>query len=317
MTSTSEQSVKTSPIIFPNKRHLFITFFNFIFNRQFVFAFLGWLNHRWHFLSTVFVMYPATEEYANAYVSANKRYLMQWSPWFVGFYIQNHKVGLTFVISSTEADFKDKDNLQNLRNMVEEARSIQSIVGADQISFSGILPGILNKYRIIRGSVEAKVTVEAIVKSETILRKNLNIADDIPVVILGGAGFIGRRVSRRMSQRNLYIVDLAIKSANTKDKKWHELLRGKPIILINIATSYALKSYAHLLWSEVTVLNEVYPQPNLDTINALTTKKCSVYHIVGLRAASIPPFPKAYRGGIPCCAGRNVEILQPLLTKLN
>jgi len=130
---------------------------------------IGRLNRRYSFLSTLFVMYPATEEYAKAYVPSNKRHIMRWSPWLVGVYRQNGKFGLSAVISSSEIDFRDENNIHHLRDMVNEAREICDLVGATQLSFAGILPGVLNTHRIIKGSVEARVTVEAIVKAEEVL----------------------------------------------------------------------------------------------------------------------------------------------------
>src|SRR6056297_2204357 len=75
---------------------------------------IGELNRRYNFLETVFVAYPANEEYANAYVDKKHRHLMRWSPWPVSPFRQNGKWGITFVISATEDDFKDPHNYDNL-----------------------------------------------------------------------------------------------------------------------------------------------------------------------------------------------------------
>lgn len=296
-------------------RHAAVQIIYYLFHRRGVFEFIGRLNRRWNFLSTIFVMYPATDEYANAYVPLDALPIMKWTPYLVGFFVQNGKVGLKFVISSTEADFRNRDNIKKLEHMVKYAQAIQMLVGAKQISYSGILPGILNEYRLIRRSIEAKVTVEAVIRAEKLLRERTKLSDDTPVVLLGGAGFIGRRVARGMSGKRVHIAD-PILAANTDRCGWVEMFKGRSTIILNIANKEALANCVELLWPEAIVLNEVYPEPNKKTISSIKLKGCPLYHIVGLKAFSFPSFPKAYKGGIPCCAGRIARTLNPILTKL-
>jgi len=297
-------------------RTTFARLLNLLLHNRPAFRLLGRMNRRWGFLSTVFVMYPATEEYAKAYVPLSKREIMRWSPWLVGFYRQGGKVGLAFVISSTEEQFRDAGNIAKLQKMVDQARQVCDLVGASQLSFAGILPGVLNTHRIVKGSVEAQVTVEAIVRAEEALRACLSLGDDTPVLLLGANGFIGRRVARKMVHRKLYPVDPTLQTLHN-DGQWRSDLNRRSAIVLNLATPEALRMVAMDLWPEAVVLNEVYPEPDETTRSALRAAGCSVYHITGLRALSIPPFPKVYRGGIPCCAGRMSASMQPLITKLN
>ena len=197
---------------------------------------------------------------------------------------------------------------------MEYAKSVQRLVRASQISFSGILPGVLNTYRLVRGSIEARVTVESIVKAEEVLRKIESIEEDAPVVLLGGGGFIGRRVLRRLNNRTVYAIDPALNISDGTE--WCKMLHGQPIILLNIASKDSLSEYIKTLWPEVRILNEVYPEPDQSTLQALSNIGCSLYHITGLRALSFPPFPLAYRGGIPCCAGRLSGDMNPVINKL-
>ncbi len=168
----------------------------------------------------------------------------------------------------------------------------------------------------MKGSVEARVTVETIVRAEEALRASVGMNKDTPLVLLGANGFIGRRASRRLDHRTIYSADPTLQPIET-DKQWRRDLQGLPVIVLNLATPDALRKIVTDLWREAVVLNEVYPEPNATTCAALRAAGCAVYHITGLRALAIPPFPNVYRNGILCCAGRMCESMEPIITKLN
>ena len=48
----------------------------------------------------------------------------------------------------------------------------------------------------------------------------------------------------------------------------------------------------------------------------LATDEYSREYVVGMKARAWPAFPRAYRGGIPCCAGRLEAISEPLIARL-
>jgi hypothetical protein len=50
------------------------------------------------------------------------------------------------------------------------------------------------------------------------------------------------------------------------------------------------------------VLNEVYPEPGRDELKIIAEQGAKCWHIVGAKGQAWPPFPSAYRNGIPCCA---------------
>lgn len=52
----------------------------------------------------------------------------------------------------------------------------------------------------------------------------------------------------------------------------------------------------------MTVLNDVYPEPDRQTLATLTARGIPGHHVVGVRGSAYPPFPAAYAGGVPCCA---------------
>lgn len=296
-------------------RHSVVTLINLICGNQKFLYLLGKLNERTNFLSTVFVMYPATPEYADAYIPKNKLHIMRWKPYIVGFFIQNGRLGLKCVISSEERDFRDTSNLENLRSLVDTTNSLKDILYASQTSFSGVLPGILNEHRIIKGSPEAKVTVATVVKSEETLRNKLNISEQIPTVVLGGAGFIGRRVVRELKKRDRVTLVIDPKVTN-EEKNWQEVLKNQDSIILNLAPTETLKSYLDHITTDSILLNESYPEPCNQTQKTLKDLGIAAYHISGVKARSFPTFPMAYKGGIPCCAARLTEGIKPLIKQL-
>lgn len=290
-----------------------ILILNFVFNRNLIFKIIGGVNRRYNFLSSIFVAYPASEEYALAYVYASHRHLMRWSPWPVGIYRQDGKWGLMFVISSTERDFYPSENAQHLRHLVERTEHIRQLTGAMQKTFAGVLPGVLFAKRIIREAVEADVTVEAVVRAEQLARETVGYDEDSPVILLGGKGFIGRRLQARLKNRASYCVD----TADEDGGEWPSDLKGEKAIVINISRKGSLMEYLEDWWPELVLLNEVYPEPSSAVVSRLTEIGSRAYHVVGVRALSIPPFPKAYAGGIPCCAARMSDEMRVIIKPMN
>ena len=98
------------------------------------------------------------------------------------------------------------------------------------------------------------------------------------------------------------------------------MLWGRPTILLNVSRKGALARYIPHLWPEAVVLNEVYPEPDRSEVAAIQEKGARCYHISGVEARAWPPFPRAYQGGIPCCAsflpGEGEGEYRVLVTKL-
>jgi hypothetical protein len=294
-----------------HKRPVMLLIANFFFNHDWVFKAIGWLNRRHNFIFGVFVAYPATEAYARAYVYQRHRHIMRWLPWPSGFFRENGKWGLMMVISALEKDFYDSANEENLRILVERTEKIREMLGASQKTFAGILPGVLYAKGIIADAFEADVTVEAIQRAEAELRKAENYPDNTPLIILGGQGFIGSRMIKRLQSlgREVYSVEGL--------KEWPEQLNGKKAILINLTKKRAISKYIGLFWPELILLNEVYPEPSDKEVKALGEIGSPAYHVVGVVADSYPSFPKAYYGGIPCCAAWNSPDMEVIIRKLS
>lgn len=296
-------------------RKITLLLLNFVFNHEVVFSVIGWFNKKLNLITTVFVAYPATEEYALAYVYPRHRHIMRWSPWPAGIFRQNGKWGLMTVISSTEKDFTNPDNIENLRAFVARTEKIRSLIGASQKTFAGVLPGIMYAKRIISEAIEADVTVEVLLKAEAEVKRAEKYPEDVPIIVLGGEGFIGSRLVDKLAGREVYSIDLN-GSGSSDPASWPNHLRGQKAVLVNITRKAALCDYLDFFWPELVLLNEVYPEPGKREIEKLRQIGSPAYHVVGVIAKSYPSFPKAYAGGIPCCAAWNSEDSEAIIRKL-
>lgn len=296
-------------------RRISLVVLNWFFNHDCIFAMVGGLNRRFHFIESVFVAYPAIKEYTLAYGYKKQVNLYQWTPYFSGVIWQNGKIEIMFAISATEEDFINPLNRENLRKMTERTEKVKKLLYASQKRFAGILPGILLLRRFIRYSVEAEVTVKIVALAERKVEELQNYKS-VPLIILGGKGFIGRKLVKKLISkgRNIYCVDMNGQFVNMED--WPSHLRGKRAIMINVTRKAVLSRYLPLFWPELILLNEVYPEPSKKELNVLKRIGSPCYHVVGVRAKALPRFPGVYAGGIPCCAAWPSEKLEVIIKQL-
>ena len=273
---------------------------------------IGFVNKRFNFIHSVFVCYPASKEYTLAYAFESKLHHQSWTPWLIGIYKQDGKWGLMFTISSLEEDFIKPENIGNIKNLVKNTDAIKDLVYASQKSFAGILPGVMYAKRIIRDTIEVDVTIQAVKQAISSVLSLNSYASNTPIIVLGGHGFVGRRLLKQLSCNEFYSVDIQT------NKEFPEHLIGKEAVLINISRKSAIKDYVGKFWKDLIVMNEVYPEPSQEEVNLIKQRGSSLYHIVGVRAASYPSFPHAYKGGIPCCAAWNSgDDMEVLIKEMN
>lgn len=287
-------------------RRIIVLIINIIVNNNLSLKIIGILNKRFKLIKSVFVAYAATESYSLAYVFPKHRWRMMYKPWPVGLFKQNNQWGIMTVVSSTERDFVQKENIQNLKHIYYKAHNIKELVRADFVTFAGILPGLFEKNHIGQCKKEASVTVNAVTQAEKVVRDKLGYESEVPIIILGGKGYIGARLVRNLHSREVYIIDV-----NNKEFFPH-WLENKPAILINLINRKYLKPYLEKFWKELVLLNEAYPAPRYRELKILSRYQSKCFHIVGVKAWSYPPLPNEYEGGIPCCAAfdeKNLEVI--------
>ena len=291
-------------------RRLFVLNVNLLFNNRLVWALVGAVNKRIKIIKTVFLAYPANHKFATEYVFDNVLDETRWHPWFTGFFIQNGKVGLKFGISSTEDDFRSIDNLENLRLLWLRMNYLKSLLEADQMTFAGILPGLFYKKEIIHTlPIELDVTVHAVKKAVLKVIDEIELPHTTPIIVLGGKGFIGGKFVDEMKGYTVYCVD----KQDSDSHHMEDILKTveDKVILLNVATKRALEENLLYFNEKVIIINEVYPEPSSELREKIKENGSMLYHIVGVKGKSFPSFPRAYSGGIPCCASwysDNIEV---------
>lgn len=278
---------------------------NIAFGNNLVYRLIGFLNRAIfkRRFKTVFLLYPANEKYLLSYAYLWYAQKFKWKPCLLGLFRQDHGWGLIFGISAMEKDFLRDSNGEQIQTMERSMENIRKIIGAKQKSFAGILPGLLGARGIVDNPVESLITAKVVLQALRITREQENLKEDTDIVILGGNGFVGRLVVKALADTGYRGAIHSVDVGNCHEfKTLSDRLRGKSTILLNATKRGALGEYIPLLWPEVVVLNEVYPEPSRDELNLLNGIGIRCYHIVGMQGKSWPAFPRGYAGGIPCCA---------------
>ena len=290
-------------------RRLFTELLNLFFSHNWIYWLIGLVNQKLGLVESVFLVYPANENYTTAYSYCYRARWHQWKPGPVGFFWQNGKIGVKFAISAHNGQFTDPANKDKLCQLVKRMENFRKLFRAKHKTFAGILPGILFMRRLVRETPEADITVEAVKQVIGKVKSLEGLSEDTPIIVLGGRGFIGRKVVASLPEGVAHSVDIT--NGNSQNS-WPFHLQGKPVLLVNISLNSALEEYVLLLWPEAVIVNEVYPEPSSELVAQLKNISCKCYHIAGVKAGALPSFPGGYHGGIPCCAAwqsKNMEAL--------
>lgn len=294
-------------------RKTIVLIFNFSLTNTVSLTLIGAMNRlSGRPLRSLFLMYPpAQSKYAEKY---GFNWVFKYShsnPLIVGAYFQNFRIGLILASHVQEDYFRN--NREYLTMIQSKIERIRRLVGAEVVHFSGILPSEMNRVSLIDQDYfkeRCELVAEIVIDAERVVREQERIFEVCPVLLLGGKGNIGSTMKEKFMAdgREVYIVD--------RDEDFPQNLRDKRAILIDVSRKGVLESRMEQLWSNLTILNESYPEPNEDVVKALNNKGINVYHVAGVKAKAFPPFPYAYAGGIPCCAAIREDKAMSLVKKL-
>lgn len=265
-------------------------------------------------IAMAFLFYPARQTYADAvsYRWHQKRF--SWKPGLIGVFRHRGRLGLSFGIPNLETQIKDTANAENVVLLQQRLERIRRMLGAEYASLAGILPSVLARlgkedaHVVRQRHLTARVVLAALEK--VMARHALDRAT--PVLVLGGRGYIAGEVLRQATGFNVTSVDAGDFPQFESFVAKH---RGHAAVVVNLSKSGALSEYLDHFWPGIIVLNEVYPEPVRDELARLEGKGVTCHHIAGVAGGAWPPFPRAYRGGIPCCAalplarGEDVDVV--------
>ncbi len=323
MTSLSDTS--TSRSVRPKRRWnlrahiwrivLILSFF-FVSNRI-VLSLVGAVNKRLGSIKVIFLVYPASDEMYRRYSYFGMRDWARWRPTLIGVFDQRGSWGLMFAIAATEKNFERGDAPQRLQRLYARMESIRKVIGADEVRFAGVLPGRLSAHGVALQEAEVDAAMAAIVRGEAMVREQEQIDIDAPVIVLDANTFVGQRLLRQLSGRNVYPVDGNRLGAGAVNKEaWPAHLAGKPALLLNVARTRTPAAYLDLLWNSVVVLNEAYPQPPRSVLEQFAARRCRFYHLAGAAGTAYPDFPWPYTDAVPCCAARIDKSTELIVRKL-
>ncbi len=196
----------------------------------------------------------------------------------------------------------DPDNTPRMKTLLESLEGIRRLTAARAIALAGVLPSTLRN-RKLRHSVREREQTAAIVEQAVYsILDQTGLDEETPVILLGGAGYIGSRVRRllRQNARNPLVVIDPLEDDASADKL--DAHRGKPALLVNVARNGALEQLQHLLWPELVILNEVFPEASRRTRQHLGKRGIDYFHLAGISGFALPRFARAYSNAIPCCA---------------
>lgn len=299
------------------KRKIISFIVNMMLNHNFFFRMLGFANKHFKIIQVVYCGYPATEKYLEAYNygGADQSIKYHFYPFLAGFYIQNKKIGLKFFISASENDFENQEADKNLSLFLSRMNEIKNLVVAKEMSFAGILPGVLLKKRLRREYSERDKVVNCVIKAIDAVLEKEDLSINTPIIVLGAKGYIGREVVKQLSGREVYKVDLHFNSKLSEG--WPIEITGRPSLLVNISRNHAIEQYQQKLWKSLVILNEVYPEPTKEEADVLAHHCAGVYHLAGVNGQAFPHFPEGYQGSIPCSAAWASEDIDIALKKLS
>ncbi len=263
-------------------------------------------------IRSVFLIYPGQEKYARKYVFSWSANYMRHNPLIVGAYFQkNMRIGLIVAAYVQENYFRgNKDYLVKMHSNLELMRKL---VGAEVTHLSGTLPSEMNRLGLIDPAYfteRCELVAEIVVDAERKVRETEKVFSNCPVILLGGKGSIGTALKMKFLEegREVHIVD--------RDEEFPSAVVGQRAVLVDVSRKGVLESRLQDLWSNLTIVNESYPEPEPDVVQVLNEKGINVYHVVGVKAKAYPPFQYGYAGGIPCCAAIRHDGLNSLVRKL-
>src|SRR5271163_675201 len=241
------------------------------------FLLMGLFNRVFPVFASVFFCYAGNKRYATHYSYRSCRRFLLWFPSVIGVFRQGQRWGLICAAPVTEAEFIDPKNTPNLGRLLRRLLCVKMLLGVNQMSFAGILPNVLRaKYPQEMVDDDRDLTSEVVRRAVHGLRRKHFGNRNHNVVLLGGAGRIGRAVHARLKADGIepIVIDSAITTgAALKD------VGSLSMILVDVSRHGVIQRYIHELPEGTVVLNEVFPEPSREAVTHLKTRNIMTYHI--------------------------------------
>lgn len=257
-------------------------------------------------LATIFLAYPPNQYYVTAVTFPAYAARANWQPRLAGVYSPAPgQWGLILAVSSLEQELINPENTQRLQAIYESLETIRKLTGARSIALAGVLPSTMRE-RNLHNSVREREQTAAIVEQAiyaTLAKVGFESRE--PIILLGGAGYIGTAVHARLQQHcpnPLVIIDPKNCASHAQLETMLGSYRGQAALLVNIARNSVLELFLDQLWPQLVILNEVFPEAAESTRAELKRRGIAYFHLAGIRGFALPRFAGPYANAIPCCA---------------
>ncbi len=273
---------------------------------------IGLVNKRTGLLRSVFYCYPGDPRYARHYCYAWCDRWFKWLPAPIGLFQQGGKWGLILASPVTETEFTNVENEAELRLLLRRIERIAQLAGAAEINHAGVLPSVIYRRFGVRADRLPRI-VNVVCDAIEITRSVAFSGADVPIVLLGGNGFLGKALQRKLNGTgvDVRVVDPAVGTSGVPPE-----LRGHECLLVDVARRGVLSQYTEQLWPGLVVLNETFPEPSRQLQHLLEQRGISVYHLAGMPARVWPNLPHGYRACVPCCALHESETATAIVRRL-
>lgn len=253
-------------------------------------------NGRW---ASIFYCYAGSPDFIASYAPPGTISLFRWIPSPIAYLRQGGQLGLVLASPVTEAEFLDPANHKGFLRLQKRLARIARIMHVDVINVAGILPGVLARHGELQVNDSRPFVVDAV--SEAVARL---LADHLPpdtrdVIVIGGAGYLGREVTAALCERGLrcHVVD-----PRSRGDSLPQGLSGTPCLLVDIARKGVIEQYVPQMWPGLVVLNEVFPRPSRRIVREMAARGVKVFHLAGVAGSITPSLPHGYENAVPCCA---------------
>ena len=178
----------------------------------------------------------------------------------MGIFVQNGSLGLITGITNIESEFLHASPAE-LSLLVSRMERLRQHVGAEQKTFAGILPGVLQSRGLLAETPETETTVTMVSRAAQLVLEQEGYSSDTPIVLLGAKGHVGRHLAARWNGRSLFPIDV-----DSSPEAWPHHLHGQPMLVVNVTKKSAVAQYIPLFWPGCVLLNETYPEPTADEL---------------------------------------------------
>lgn len=286
---------------------------SFVASTRILYAIIGLFNRKFKFINSLFICYAGNQRYARHYGFKVFEFMHLWNPNPIGIFRQGGSWGVVFAIAATEEAIFNKSNRQYLLKMAKRTNAIASLMGVDQVNYAGVLPSLL--FNIGALPDDRHNDKAGLIVSRAYQRLSQDIYGAlVPVILFGGAGSVGKYIHHYLDKLNVavHVVDPAIGIIDMP-----ESLQGHNAIVIDAARKSVLRQYKDQFWTELTILNETFPEPSRQLLSELSDCGLSVYHLSGVSGTCLPSLPFGYRDSIPCCAIHDLtQGIEPVVVEL-